>query len=96
MKKFLGLYCKDEETTLKYKLISFTNIPKKFINFLDIYVEDDEYIHVCIIDDLNYENKKDLVLLHGMAGSSLNYFKTFNRLSKQYRIYAVDMPGMGL
>ena len=96
MKKFFGVYCKDEESVLKDKIISFTDIPKQFVNFLEIYVFDDEFIHVTVIDDQTYSNKKDLVLLHGLAGSSLNFFKLFKRLSEDFRIYSVDLPGMGL
>jgi hypothetical protein len=95
MRKFFGLYDKEEEKVLKAKIISFTGIEQKFVNFLEVHVDGEEFVHVTLIDDLNYRNKKDLVLLHGLAGSSLNYFKTFKKFSEQFRIIAVDLPGMG-
>jgi pimeloyl-ACP methyl ester carboxylesterase len=95
MKKFFGMFDKDEETDLKEKLLAFSGVPSKYINCLDVYVKDHESMHVTLIDDLNYENKKDLVLIHGLAGSSVIYFKIFKKLSQYFRIYAVDLPGMG-
>ena len=96
MKKFFGLYDKDEENALKDKIISFTEIPHKFVHFIEVHVEGEEYVHVTFIDDTsNKKDKKDLVMIHGLAGSSLNYFKIFKQFSEDYRIFAVDLPGMG-
>jgi pimeloyl-ACP methyl ester carboxylesterase len=96
MKKFLGLYDKDEENALKDKIISFTDIPKKYVHFVEIHVSGGEYVHVTFIDDYSVKKeKKDIVLIHGLAGSSLNYFKIFKTFSNEYRIFGVDLPGMG-
>jgi len=96
MKKFFGMHCKEEENKLKETLIHLSEVPKKFVNFLEIHVLDEEFIHVTVIDDQNYSNKKDLVLIHGLAGSALNFFKIFKRLSEDFKIYGIDLPGMGL
>jgi pimeloyl-ACP methyl ester carboxylesterase len=96
MKKFFNLHCKEEENALKEKMIELSNIPLKYVNFLEMYVSDDEFMHVTIIDDLTISNKKDIVLIHGLAASSLQYFKLFKRLSQNFRIFAIDLPGMGL
>lgn len=95
MKKFLGLYDKKNETKIKTKLMSHTGIESEYINFIEIYIDSSDYIHITYIDDTNYENKKDLVIIHGWAGSSLSFFKTFKELSKNFRIIALDLPGMG-
>lgn len=95
MNKIFGFYDNNEEKKLKEKIISFTNIPHEYVNFLEIHVDGEEYIHVTIIDDPNYTNKQDIVLIHGIAGSSLNYFKLFKTFSCYFRIFAVDLPGMG-
>ena len=95
MKKFLGIYDKEEEVTLKEKLINFSGVPHKYVDFAEIYVNNDEYVHVTLIDDKTVSDKKDLVLIHGLAGSALVYFKIFKEYSKIYRIIGIDLPGMG-
>jgi len=70
---------------------------KPNINFIDISVKPEEYIHVTHIDDQSYDcEKKDIVLIHGLSASSVVYFKIFKRLAKYFRIYAIDLPGQGL
>ena len=96
MRKFFGFYDNTEEKTLKNKMMSFTDILPKYISFLDVYVNEEEYLHVTLIDDTQYKNKKDLVMFHGLSGSSIMYFKCFKALSKYFTIYAVDLPNQGL
>ncbi len=96
MKKFFGIHSKEEEDVLVNKLITLSNVDHKYVNLVKVHVSDTDFIHVTIIDDTRYKNKKDLVLIHGLAGSSLNFFKLFKRLSENFVIYAVDLPGMGL
>lgn len=34
-------------------------------------------------------------MFHGYGSSYIQYCKIFNDLAKEYRIYAIDLPGMG-
>jgi pimeloyl-ACP methyl ester carboxylesterase len=96
MKRYMGIYDKNEEEKLKHKVISFTNIPEEYVSFMEIYVDSTEYVHVLYIDDRRYKNKKDLMMIHGFGGTAFNFFKLFPSLSKKYRIVGIDLPGMGL
>jgi cardiolipin-specific phospholipase len=42
------------------------------------------------------KNKETLVLVHGYAGCSLFYYSMLKELSKKYRVYCIDLLGMGL
>jgi pimeloyl-ACP methyl ester carboxylesterase len=96
MKKFFGLYDQKEEAQIKHKLISFSNVAKQYINFLDVYINEEDYLHCIIIDDTTFNNKQNLVLIHGLGNSSLTYYKNFKRLSQYFKIFAIDIPGQGL
>ncbi len=95
MKKFFGLYDKAEENKIKNKLMSFTGIESKYVNFLELYIDSTDYVHVTYIDDTNYKNKRDLVIFHGWSGSAMSFFKIFKDLSKHFKIIGIDFPGMG-
>lgn len=95
MKKFFGIYDKEEQDSLKEKILTCENIDKRFINFIEVQKDDEHYTHVTLIDDFNYEDKEDLVMLHGFGASSVLFYKLFKHLMPHFRIYAVDLPGMG-
>jgi len=42
------------------------------------------------------ENQETIVLVHGYAGSSILYFPMLKELAKKYRVFCIDLPGMGL
>jgi len=50
---------------------------------------------VTIVDDPNFLNKDTLVLLHGLTGSSIVFYKMFQKLSTTYKVIGIDLPGMG-
>ena len=36
-----------------------------------------------------------LVLIHGYGGGAVLFYKVFKELSKHFKVYAFDLPGMG-
>jgi len=93
----LFIYDKEEETTLKIKIMDKSGILLDYIDFHEICYNNnqDDYVHAMVIDDKRIQNKEDLVFIHGMAASSICYYGAFNLLSKHFRIIAIDIPGMG-
>lgn len=81
---------------LKLKLMEFTDIKSEYIDSYNIFLNNSDSIHVMIIDDYTIKNKPDVVFVHGLTGSSMQYFKCWKDLSKHMRIIALDLPGMGL
>ncbi len=94
MNKFFNIYDQNEEESIKDKLIDYSDIPREYISFLKIYYKDNHYIHIAIIDD-TIGVKPNLVLIHGLGGSSLLYYKLFKELMSNFIIYAIDLPGLG-
>ncbi len=45
---------------------------------------------------LNDQNTKQMLLLHGYGNSNLSYYKIINELSYKYNTYSIDLLGMGL
>ena len=43
-----------------------------------------------------FKGRKSLVFLHGFMGTSLIYSEFLKPLCKEFNIYAIDIPGMGL
>jgi abhydrolase domain-containing protein 5 len=41
------------------------------------------------------QNKDTLVMIHGYAGTALNFFRTFRLLEPEYHVYAIDLLGKG-
>jgi len=37
-----------------------------------------------------------MVLIHGYGGTSSHLYRIYKKLSKEFNIYAIDIPGMGL
>lgn len=68
-----------------YKEIHVFDVPIDF--------EGENYIHTYRCGD---ENAETLVLLHGYGGCSLLYYPILKELSKKYRVYCIDLLGMGL
>jgi len=93
----LNIYDKDEEILYKTKLMNFSGIPNEYITFHEVQYKEsrEEFVHVTIIDDPTYLNKDVLVLLHGLTGSSIVFYKMFQKLSTTYRVIGIDLPGMG-
>jgi len=77
--------------------MKYTNIPQEYIKFLEVpYNENkDEFVHVTIVDDPNFLNKDVLVMLHGLTGSSIVFYRMFQKLATTYKIIGIDLPGMG-
>ena len=59
MKKLFNIYDKNEEDLYKKNLMNFTYLPVEYITFQEVKYKgiEDEYIHVTIVDDPNFENK---------------------------------------
>jgi cardiolipin-specific phospholipase len=97
MKKLLNIYDKDEEILYKNDLMKYSGIPKEYITFQEVNYRgnSNEFLHVTIIDDPNFVNKDTMVLLHGLTGSSIVFYKMFQKLSTTYRVIGIDLPGMG-
>ena len=64
MKKLLNIYDKDEEIRHKTNLMKYTCLPTEYITFEEIkYLNnDDEFIHLTIVDDPNFENKVKMMV----------------------------------
>jgi len=77
--------------------MKFSGIPRDYITFQEVNFRGnkEEYIHVTLVDDPNFLNKDTLVMLHGLTGSSIVFYKMFQKLSTTYRIIGIDLPGMG-
>lgn len=93
-------------TGIDSKYISFVDVHLSQTEFLHVFVIDDLSYEKS--EDLNLTNttedsiksteitpKKDLVMLHGLASSAVLYYKMLKPLAKEYRIYGIDLPGMG-
>jgi hypothetical protein len=67
MKKLFNIYDRDEEILHKTALMKFTNLPTDYITFQDVLFQDhsDEFVHVTIVDDPNFENKVSSTLTLG-------------------------------
>ena len=90
-------YDKNDPFSLKSALLNIVGINLKYIDFMEIYVNNEETIHICVIDEFENGNevKPDLVFVHGLTGTSIFFYKCFKSLSKYARIIALDLPGMG-
>lgn len=53
----------------------------------------DHYIHTYLCGE---QNTKILVLLHGYGGSSILFYSMLKDLSQKYKVYCIDLLGMGL
>ncbi|KAL4472652.1 hypothetical protein ABPG74_018601 [Tetrahymena malaccensis] len=60
---------------------------------------DDDWIHTYISIDKGkdrFKNKEPLVLIHGYGGGSILFQKMFKKLSKQFKVYCIDIIGLNL
>ena len=59
MKKLLNIYDREEEIKHKTNLMKYTYLSPEYITFEEIkYLNiEDEFVHVTIVDDPNFENK---------------------------------------
>lgn len=53
----------------------------------------EQFIHTVCVD--NGKVDKDMVLVHGWAGSWVVYYRLLEALSKDYRLWCIDLLGMG-
>lgn len=37
-----------------------------------------------------------MILLHGYGGSNLHYSRMYKELIKKFKVFSIDLPGMGL
>lgn len=97
LKKLFFIYDREDENRLKKLIISKSGIPQEAVQFKDVFINGNknEFIHTMIIKDDNFENKRDLLFFHGLAGSSICYYGIFRELRSKFNIYAIDLPGMG-
>jgi pimeloyl-ACP methyl ester carboxylesterase len=65
----------------------------KDIDILDIKIDENNHIHTYCC---GAENKQVMVLLHGYGGTGILYFKMMKELAKKYKVYCIDLLGMGL
>ena len=65
MKKLLNIYDHEEEIIHKKNLMKFTKIHIDYITFKEINYRNnkEEFIHVTIIDDPNFENKVKIIIM---------------------------------
>ena len=64
------------------------------IRIFDVYLNDSEknFIHTI---ECGRNDKPVLLLIHGYAGSAIWFYQMFKRLSKDFKVYAIDFIGMG-
>lgn len=67
-------------------------VPDQIASF-DVPIGEDSWIHEI---RCGFNNKDDIVLLHGYGGFALTYVRLFEKLSLKYRVHALDFLGMGL
>ena len=67
----------------------------KDLHIFDVPIdfEGDNFIHTYRCGD---ENKEDLVLIHGFGGCSVLYYQMLKDLATKYRVFCIDLLGMGL
>ena len=67
----------------------------KDIQVFDVNIDfrGDNFIHTIKCGDGNLEN---LVLIHGFGGSGVMFYKMLKDLSQTYKVYSIDLLGMGL
>ncbi|RZK02217.1 MAG: alpha/beta fold hydrolase, partial [Flavobacterium sp.] len=58
-----------------------------------LFQGEDHYLHTYLCGE---QNKRTLVLLHGYGGSSTLFYAVLKDLSEKYKVYCVDLLGMGL
>lgn len=87
---------------LKEDIVKFAGV-SKYTSFFEIDTDVETHVHVTIIDATNKsnhysisKNRQNLVMIHGLGSSGLFFWRLFKTLSKDFIIYAIDIPGMGL
>ena len=97
LNRLLLIHDEDEEREIKENLMKKSGIPYENIKFERIHFKEDlnDYIHLMLIEDKNYDNKQNLIFIHGLSASSLYYFGILRELRKKFRVFAIDLPGMG-
>ena len=81
---------------LEEKLLSLSGLNiYKDIQVFDVNIDfrGDNFIHTIKCGDGNLEN---LVLIHGFGGSGVMFYKMLKDLSQTYKVYSIDLLGMGL
>jgi abhydrolase domain-containing protein 5 len=63
------------------------------IQIYDVPISDDNYIHTIRCGN---KNKEVMVLVHGYGATGLMYFRIIKELSQKYRVYCIDLLGMGM
>lgn len=65
MKKLFNIYDKNEEILYKTQLMNYTYLPTEYITFHEINFKGikEEFVHVTIVDDPNFENKVSIPCL---------------------------------
>jgi len=56
------------------------------------YNEQDHYLNTVIVGQ---EHLPKMVLIHGYGGSGVLFYKIFHRLKDHFRVYYIDLLGMG-
>jgi pimeloyl-ACP methyl ester carboxylesterase len=95
--KIFLIHDKEEENQTKEMLIRKSGIPHENVKFHNIKFknDDNDFVHLMLVDDKSVQNKQDLVFIHGLSASSVLYFGIFKEISHKFRIFAIDIPGMG-
>jgi len=63
------------------------------IDVYDVPIGGDDYIHTIRCGN---KNKEVMVLVHGYGSTGLMYFRIIKELSVKYRVYSIDLLGMGM
>jgi pimeloyl-ACP methyl ester carboxylesterase len=59
----------------------------------DVPISTDSWVHEI---RCGFQNKEDVVLLHGYGGTGMTFLRVFKDLTKRYKVHALDFLGMGL
>ncbi|MCX8094989.1 MAG: alpha/beta hydrolase [Caldisericia bacterium] len=84
---------------ISYYLYSYITIK---LSYKDIDILKDTDSKFIRIDNFNLHYKeygngdKTILLIHGFAASTFSFREIYTPLSKDYKVYAIDLPGFGL
>ena len=87
---------RSKAAVLEEKIIQTSGLQvNRDIHIFDVPIDfqGQNYIHTYRCGD---KNKEDLVLIHGFGGCSLLYFQMLKDLAHKYRVFCIDLLGMGL
>ncbi|KAL4488972.1 hypothetical protein ABPG72_005759 [Tetrahymena utriculariae] len=91
-KHYLRALNKEQEIIKKYTNLQIDKDLKIF-NVEFKFNGKDTFIHTLLSGE---QNQQIIVLVHGYLATSLFYYKIIEKLSQNYKVYSIDLLGMGL